>query len=475
MKTHYVDFISKKNKGISDNRQVALANVITMGDAKSKRVSKFHYLFTFVSQFDDPHWETLPYSSSEIGRMKQAIDVIRSDRYRRGKQYILTSPVEITHNYISNCLDSILMDAGEGDFIFLYLSSHGEKDGEEQFHFITKDTYRDRRGDYINTLSKTDINNYVNLLTAKKAKVLFFLDACYAGAVMDNEIHGEAAYYLSTNGDNPAYSNRLSGSPFAIALTEVLTGSLNDKFKNCFKDDQVQVGSLGNYLSNTVFDKSEQHAISDGHSFNPYFVLWNIQKSSPKESLIIRELAEQAKQNPAKLIDLGDRYYKGKGTPIDYYKAFDCYKKASLSKDKEVKAKALLKLSDCFFYGNPEQDTILSFEYALEAAKLGNVQAMEDLTYYYVNGVGTKKNVKEGIQWLMKAVKKNSPKAQCELGRAYYDGDHFPKDPKKAVEWYTKSAEQGYSKARQRRSPRFKESSGMVRKICGTRKCEGAK
>lgn len=456
------DCLRREEEQDKDN-QFAVANAIPMGDAEIKRVSQFHYLCAFVSQFDDPHWRSFPYSPKDSANMQKAIDKVRSQQeYLKGKQYLLTTP-RTTKSYIVNCMDSILQNVGENDFVFLYLSSHGEKDNEGQFHFVTKDSRQNASGKrFSNTLTKSEINHYVNQLTAKRARVLFFLDACYAGSVLDNEIRGEAAYYLSTNGENPAYYNKLFGSPFALALMEVMSGSLNENYIHCFTDNKVQVGSLGNYLSTAVYGKGQhQHPVCNEHALSPAYVLWQIRDSKPQESLTIRLLTERAEKNPEDMIKLGDRYYKGEGVEVDFYKAFDCYKTASEKGKKNVKADALQKMSDCFYFGKPESDAELAFEYALQAAQLGNIIAMRDVANYYYNGYGTTKNPKEYIRWYQLAARKGDRQAQNNLGVCYELGNGVAKDYKKAVYWYTKSAEQGYVSAQNNLADCYQNGTGV--------------
>ena len=435
--------VGKKNKN-EVRGQASIANAIAMGNTVMKRESQFHYLFAFVSQFDDPHWTSFPYADKDVEQMQQAIDVVRSNQqYLRGKQYLLSMP-RITKKDITSRMDSILQNTEEGDFVFLYFSSHGEKDEQNLFHFITKDTYRDKKGEFVNSLTKSEINTFVNKLTSKKARVLFFLDACYAGSVLDNSIQGEAAYYVSTNSENAAYYNRLFGSPFAISLMETMTGCINNKYAGIFKDNQVQVGSLGNYLSSNVYDQSEQRPLSDEHAFRPSYVLWNIHPQAPKAPLVIQQLAKKAETDPEKMIELGDRYYNGDGTSVDFYKAFECYDKATTnSKKKETKSKGLLRMSYCFYYGNPEQDSVMAFEYALEAAKLNNLEAMTEVGLHLCNGMGTKENPKEGIGWIKRAAQKNFSDAQYYLAYCYEYGVGVEQSDVKASAWYAKAAQQG--------------------------------
>ena len=427
---------------------------IRMGDAEEKRAPHFHYLCALVSEFEDAKWPSFPYKSDDTKSIKNAFNTIRSQQqYLSGKQYILSNPLTTRYDIVSR-LDSINQQVGEGDLIILYLSSHGEVDADGQFQFIFKDSYTDNQpGRYNNTLSKSEINDYVNQLTAKKARVLFFLDACYAGAVLDNNIHGEAAYYLSTNDQNPAYYNMMVGSPFAIALMETMTGALNGKDNHCFIDNMVQVGSLGNYLSNAVFtQQQQQRPICNEHAFSPSYVLWRIHSApATKVSSRIRDLERQA-NSPKKsdnerasiMIKLGDCYYTGKDTPIDFDQALDYYRQASdLATDKKTKGEAYAKISNCMYYGNPYQDSLAAFENAYEAAKLGNAEMICQIGRFYFVGYGVIEDSKAAVKWYKRAIKNGSVEAINTLGVCYGSGKGVPKNYKKAAILYQEAAEQG--------------------------------
>ncbi len=446
-----------------EQKQFTVATTIPMGKAIENYVPQFHYLYTFVSEFDDKlKWESFPYAESDLKSMQAAINMVSSQQiYRNGKRYMLSNP-NTTKRHITDCLDTILEHANGGDFILLYLSSHGEKDANGQFQLIAKDSYvNPNTGLYENALSKDEINYYVNQLTAKQAKVVFFLDACYAGAILDNDIKGEAAYYLSTNGSNPAYYNRLLGSPFAVALMEAMTGSLNGVDDHCFKDSMVQVGSLGNYLSNAVFASGSQRPISDEHAFSPAYVLWRIHGSSKKdmkrESALNQRLERQARNNRISaveranaMLELGDRYYKGIGTSIDFDSSFVWYSRVDeLNASKETRAEALYKMSECLYYGNPIQDSVYSFRYALQAAKLGHKDAATRLGVFYVEGYGTEKNSEEGFSWLKKAIKNGSTDALFYQGICYYKGIGTPVNYNKGLKLLQNSAKQGNLYAQQ--------------------------
>lgn len=457
-----------KMGGLDDFPEVTMQN----------SVRNFHYLYAFVSDFDDKEsWLSFPYAETDIKAMQSAINTVKSQQqYRNGRNYILTNP-NTTKRRITNCMDSIMQSVNEGDLVLLYLSSHGAKDEDGRFQLILKDSYRDANGQYTNALTKDEINHYVNRLTEKRARVLFFLDACYAGAILDSDIQGEAAYYLSTNGSNPAYYNHLLGSPFAIALMETMTGSLNGVDDHCFRDNAVQVGSLGNYLSNAVFAKENQQPVNDMHAFLPSHVLWRIHPSreakTDKKSIIISNLRQQAanKRNSRDeraeaMLELGDRYYEGRGVEINFDSAYYWYSSVEkVNPKKEVRAKALLKLSECFEYGNPEQDSVYAYKYAYQAAELGNLQAVYKVGKFNMDGYGTAKNEQEGVVWVTRAAQGGQMEAQRYLGYCYHKGIGVQKNYPLAIEWLTKAAEQGDAKAQTYLASRYYRGEGTTKNI----------
>lgn len=461
------------------------ATTIKMGDiddlpevTMQNPVRNFHYLYAFVSDFDDTEsWSSFPYAETDIKAMQSAINTVKSQQqYRNGRNYILTNP-NTTKRRITSCMDSIMQSVNEGDLVLLYLSSHGARDKDGRFQLILKDSYRDASGQYANALTKDEINHYVNRLTEKKARVLFFLDACYAGAILDSDIQGEAAYYLSTNGSNPAYYNRLLGSPFAIALMETMTGSLNGVDDHCFRDNAVQVGSLGNYLSNAVFAKENQQPVNDMHAFLPSHVLWRIHPSreakTDQKSIIISNLRQQAanKRNSRDeraeaMLELGDRYYEGRGVEINFDSAYYWYSSVEKVKPKkDLRAKSLLRLSECFEYGNPEQDSVYAYNYAYQAAELGSMKAVYRVGLLKIDGYGTAKDTQGGVAWVSHAAQNGYVAAQRYLGYCYHQGIGVQKDYALAIEWLTKAAEQGDARAQTYLASRYYNGEGTAKNV----------
>ncbi|EDR25850.1 hypothetical protein EDI_044060 [Entamoeba dispar SAW760] len=91
-----------------------------------------------------------------------------------------------------------------------------------------------------------------------------------------------------------------------------------------------------------------------------------------------------------------------------------------------------------------------SFKMFSEAKKLGNIEALYNLSYCLLHGEGcegTEKEKKTAIKLLLKAAKKGYIPSQLLLGNCYFNGIGTLKDEKSAVYWYTKAALQNNSTA----------------------------
>ena len=86
-----------------------------------------------------------------------------------------------------------------------------------------------------------------------------------------------------------------------------------------------------------------------------------------------------------------------------------------------------------------KKDLKKAFEIALDFAKKGNEFQMFDVAGYYLNGVGTKINKEEAIEWYTKAYEKGFSEASYILGYIYQTDKDY-KDNDKAIYWYDLSA-----------------------------------
>jgi TPR repeat protein len=65
----------------------------------------------------------------------------------------------------------------------------------------------------------------------------------------------------------------------------------------------------------------------------------------------------------------------------------------------------------------------------------------------YLEGLGTKQDLRKGIEWMRKAARKGDAKAQYNLGMAYLDGEGVRVNRRNARVWFDKAAKQGHKKA----------------------------
>jgi TPR repeat protein len=77
-----------------------------------------------------------------------------------------------------------------------------------------------------------------------------------------------------------------------------------------------------------------------------------------------------------------------------------------------------------------------------EKAKQGDADAQFSVGISYLEGLGVKKDVEEGLKWVNKAAEQNFGMAQFALGKFYYLGVDADKDMDKAVSWFEKAAAQ---------------------------------
>lgn len=109
-------------------------------------------------------------------------------------------------------------------------------------------------------------------------------------------------------------------------------------------------------------------------------------------------------------------YEKGEGVRANLRKAFSLYKRKAFSLYKR-------------------------------GAELGDKWAQCNLKVAYLDGLGTKPDLAEGIKWLRRSARKGDAKAQYNLGMAYLDGEGVRQSRRHASTWLERAANQGHKKA----------------------------
>ena len=77
-------------------------------------------------------------------------------------------------------------------------------------------------------------------------------------------------------------------------------------------------------------------------------------------------------------------------------------------------------------------------------ANKGEAEAQHNLAMMYRLGKGTKKDIKQSIDWFRKAADQGVVDSQYYLGHAYDVGEGVTPDKKFAFVWYRKAAEKGH-------------------------------
>lgn len=94
------------------------------------------------------------------------------------------------------------------------------------------------------------------------------------------------------------------------------------------------------------------------------------------------------------------------------------------------------------------KDKSKALEYYLFVANppFDDVQSMSKVGYFYHNGIGTKKSIKNAIEWYMKASNKGDDYSNLALGVIYARGENAGKIDKKKAVHYLKKAKKSENK-----------------------------
>lgn len=410
-----------KNRGIKGNF-----------NADPSRSSQFHYLCVFANEFIDSKWDSYDDNDKVVSEMQKALyNIGNKQNIRSGKQFIIT-PSNATRSNIISHLDTIFRQTADGDVVFMYLSSHGDYDASGNFNFIVKDSRYDEATKQIkNAFSKENINNYVNLLTAKNVSVWLFVDACNAGDLAYNDgVNGKAVYYLSTRKKANAYTDK-SGSYFARALMDAMNGIANND-AHYFSDGIIDVGALGQYLEFSVYKYSNhhQHPLWEPHDFQISEILWRNQFRESNEVIKNKEIVYDIKNSTLPkiaeaMVALGDAYLLGEDinkerTIKSIDSAFLWYSRAErLAKiDKNTRSKVYYGLFNCY----REMKNPTTAVRNLQIASTTNKKAMYDLGICYIDGYGVSKDYKNAIKLIKKSAKGKDAcsESQWYLGFLYH-------------------------------------------------------
>ena len=154
--------------------------------------------------------------------------------------------------------------------------------------------------------------------------------------------------------------------------------------------------------------------------------------------------------------DLAKMYAYGIGTKINYEKAIEAaehvmqfnpntsdaadvirYAKNKLEQLKPSAEKMFYNGVDCHNAGRDEE----ALEWFLRSAEAGNSYAMLNVSYFFLNGMGTAKDTAKALEWLIKSAEAGNPGACNSLALKYSNGWDVPKDIREAAKWADKAVE----------------------------------
>ncbi|MCC8190443.1 MAG: sel1 repeat family protein [Planctomycetes bacterium] len=181
------------------------------------------------------------------------------------------------------------------------------------------------------------------------------------------------------------------------------------------------------------------------------------QQISPGE-LFLLMAGEAEKGNAEAMLTLGSLYERGVGTPRNFVKAFEWYRKAA---DAGLAA-GFYNVGVCYEIGmGTSGSPVEAFTNFEKSAELGLAQGLYKLASLYFTGLGTSKNEPWGVELLNRAAANGHMAAANDLGVIFYEGTFGQqKDINKAFEWFTRSAELGNGEAMKNLAIFFRDGVG---------------
>jgi TPR repeat protein len=142
---------------------------------------------------------------------------------------------------------------------------------------------------------------------------------------------------------------------------------------------------------------------------------------------------------------LGNCYYKGLGTEVNYNEAFKWF----LESSNQGNFIAMKNLGDCYYNGHgTAQDYDLAWNWYYESAELGNVDAINSIGECYFYGHGIRQDLMAAFDCYLKAANLGHAKAMFNIGNCHLNNyGTVHKDDERAYIWYIKAADIGHTES----------------------------
>lgn len=136
------------------------------------------------------------------------------------------------------------------------------------------------------------------------------------------------------------------------------------------------------------------------------------------------------------MIYLAECYYYGiYGAKEDGFKAFEWYSKAVKGKDSEGRANC--GLGNCYYFGiGTEMDYELAAKYYQKAVEKDNPDAQMNLGHMYEFGNGVDRDCEKALLYYEESANAGNVIAMCNIAQMYYEGIGVKVDYEKAMSYY---------------------------------------
>ena len=211
-----------------------------------------------VSNYKSQDINKLRYAAKDASDFANAVEQTDLDDYSDFTKYIFTDN-NATRKKIINGMNSLIQATKAGDIVIFYFSGHGQQDYNETY-FMTVNASRENPSE--EGINFADIRNTMRKLTERQVKVVAFMDACHAGAMVgakgaapkltELDVQNVIEFYSSTTGEESAEDEKLQNGVFTAGLISGLKGAAANA------DGYITVNTLRTYLSDYVREKNSR-------------------------------------------------------------------------------------------------------------------------------------------------------------------------------------------------------------------------
>ena len=144
-------------------------------------------------------------------------------------------------------------------------------------------------------------------------------------------------------------------------------------------------------------------------------------------------------------LKVGDAYVVGALIHLDVKKGIEYITKAA---EKGYIA-AIERLGTYYDQGleGLAPNPVLSFEWYMKGAELGDASCEYGVGFDYLTGKGVEKDYEEAARWILKSAEKGYVEAEYTIGIMVLRGIYFESDIENSKDWFRKAAAQGHESA----------------------------